>query len=96
MILNLRLRGRSTPRLSEVNLDKINAVLVRRKRAVLMEHLNSVQPLPRLAEIYRAMNGDKEAQKRVSFRDVAGLDNPPTFAEFLRVNRLQTYEEVLR
>lgn len=96
MILNLRLRGRSTPRLNEVDLDKINATLVRRKRVLLMEHLNSVQPLPRLAEIYRAMNGDKEAQKHITFRDVAGLDNSPTFAEFLRINRLQAYEGVLR
>jgi len=37
--------------------------------------------------IYRAMNGDKEAQKVVTVQDVAGLTNAPTFEKFLKWNR---------
>jgi len=38
-------------------------------------------------EIYRAMNGDKEAQKTVTVQDIAGLDNAPTFEKFLLWNK---------
>jgi len=43
--------------------------------------------LERAGEIYRAMNGDVEAQKRVTFQDVAGLQNAPDFTRFLLWNK---------
>ena len=60
--------------------------------------MNSYQPSPRIpefrymtlaqaSEIYRAMNGDKDAQKTVTAQDVAGLDNAPTFEKFLLWNK---------
>ncbi len=50
----------------------------------------------RAAEIFRAMNGDQEAQKVVSLQDVEGLQNAPTFERFLAWNRenLATYENL--
>lgn len=96
MHFRLKLRGKSIERLSRRDWDKIHAVLVVRKRAALMERLDSLYPLPRLAQIFRAMNGDKEAQRGVRIRDVAGLENARTFAEFLQINRFPVYEEVLR
>ncbi len=50
----------------------------------------------RAAEIYRAMNGDQEAQKVVTFQDIEGLQNAPTFERFLLWNkeRLETYEDL--
>jgi hypothetical protein len=43
--------------------------------------------LERAGEIYRAMNGDAEAQKVVTLQDVAGLQNAPTFERFLLWNK---------
>lgn len=99
MTLRLRLRGKSISRLNKSDWDKINAALVARKRAQLMEHLEKVQPIVRLARIYRAMNGDyqlEDPENPVRICDVRGLDNPPTFTEFLRVNHFVGYEEVCR
>ena len=50
--------------------------------------------LRQAGELYRAMNGDLEAQKAVVIGDVAGLDNAPTFERFLLYNkdRLVIYE----
>ena len=51
---------------------------------------------PQAAEIYRAMNGDKEAQKTITPQDVAGLENAPTFEKFLawNKNRFDIVDEV--
>jgi len=46
-----------------------------------------VVSLERAGEIYRAMNGDAEAQKTVAFQDVAELQNAPTFERFLLWNK---------
>lgn len=43
--------------------------------------------VPQAAEIYRAMNGDKKAQKTVTIQDVKGLENAPTFEKFLAWNK---------
>ena len=43
--------------------------------------------LSQAGEIFRAMNGDKVAQKTVTTQDVAGLDNAPTFEKFLSWNK---------
>lgn len=55
-----------------------------------------VLPISRAAEIYRAMNGDQEAQKVVTFLDVQGLQNAATFERFLLWNKeqLETYEDL--
>lgn len=55
-----------------------------------------IVPMSRAAEIFRAMNGDPEAQKIVTFQDLEGLQNAPTFERFLLWNkeRLETYEDV--
>lgn len=46
-----------------------------------------VVSIQRAGEIYRAMNGDHEAQKTVTLQDVYGLQNAGTFAQFLLWNK---------
>ena len=48
------------------------------------------------AEVYRAMNGDKKAQELVTLADVEGLHNAETFEDFIKINRMTTYEQVVR
>ena len=48
------------------------------------------------ALIYRAMNGDKEAETKVMVGEVDGLCNAASFEEFLDINRISIYEEVVR
>jgi hypothetical protein len=43
--------------------------------------------LERAGKLYRAMNGDEAAQKAVSFADIEGLQNAPTFLQFLLWNK---------
>lgn len=47
------------------------------------------------SQLYRAMNGDQEAQKIVTLQDLEGLQNAPTFEKFLLWNKelLETYED---
>jgi hypothetical protein len=47
------------------------------------------------SQLYRAMNGDQEAQKIVTLQDLEGLQNAPTFERFLLWNKelLETYED---
>lgn len=52
-----------------------------------MSYPFSVVSLERAGEIYRAMNGDAEAQKVVALQDVAGLQNAPDFTRFLLWNK---------
>lgn len=46
--------------------------------------------------IFRAMRGEEWAQEHVSLDKVVGLEPAETFAEFLRVNQISGYEEVVR
>lgn len=48
------------------------------------------------AEVFRAMNGDKKAQELVTLADVEGLHNAETFEDFIKVNQMVTFEEVVR
>lgn len=46
--------------------------------------------------IFRAMKGEEWAQRYVTIDKVAGLEPAETFAEFLRINQICGYEEVVR
>lgn len=48
----------------------------------------------RAAEVWRAMNGDKEAGRYVSVNEAEDYVNAPTFGEFLERNtgRIQLFE----
>lgn len=48
------------------------------------------------AELFRAMNGDDDAMARVTIGEVAELRQADTFEEFLKVNNMTTFEEVVR
>ena len=50
--------------------------------------------LAQAAQLYRAMNGDLEAQKTVTLGEVCALENAPSFERFLLYNkdRLIVYE----
>jgi len=63
-----------------------------------IEHLDKVRPLRELALIYRALRGDAFAQRYVSVRRARlyHYDVYMTFYEFIRMNWLPVYEEVLR
>lgn len=47
------------------------------------------------SRIFKAMQGDKEAQRVTTLLEVE-LIPAETFAEFLLINRIRTYEEVIR
>jgi hypothetical protein len=66
------------------------------KRAQLMRRLPELRPVTRLAEIFRAQQGDVDAQKIVSIGEASEYEPARTFEGFLQVNRLPVYEEVLR
>ena len=53
-------------------------------------------PVDQLARIFRASQGDKEAQAVVTMGEVMDFRPADTFAEFLEINRLPVYEKVLR
>lgn len=46
--------------------------------------------------IFRAVKGEEWAQKHVTLDKVIGLEPAETFAEFLRINQICGYEEVVR
>lgn len=45
--------------------------------------------MDRARTIFRAMNGDREAGAVVTWGDVEGLENAPTFEKFLLWNKAQ-------
>lgn len=63
-----------------------------------MRRLDKIQPIVRLATIYRALRGDRDAQREVTIEQVElyHYDVGMTFYEFVRSNWLPIYEEVLR
>jgi len=96
MRLKVRLKGRSMRRLSKIDRQQLLTLLMRRKRALLMQRLPELLPVERLAEIFRAQHGDKEAQRTVTIGEASTNFPAETFAEFLEVNKLPVIEEVLR
>ena len=74
----------------------IGETLQAHKLAAAQRRLEKIRPLAELAQIFRAMIGDPAAQAHVTAGDVAMYEHGPTFSEFLRVNRLPVFEEVLR
>lgn len=70
--------------------------LERHKRFILMRRLYKIAPLMRLALIFRAQAGDREAQCAVSIAEAELYEPAATFAEFLAINDLPAFEEVLR
>ena len=61
-----------------------------------MKITKATQPLPRLARIFRAMQGDHDAQAVVTFAEIELYRPAETFEGFLEVNQLPVYETVLR
>ena len=53
-------------------------------------------PLDQLARIFRAINGDKEAQAVVTLEEAGQFHPAETFSEFIEINKLPVYESVLR
>ena len=53
-------------------------------------------PVDQLARIFRATQGDKDAQAVVTMGEVMDFRPADTFTEFLEINRLPVYEKVLR
>lgn len=51
--------------------------------------------LGELALIFRGMNGDKEAQEKITLGDVEAYIPADTFEEFLEINKLPVFEQVL-
>ena len=48
------------------------------------------------SRIFRAMNGDPDAQMDTTIEEVQGLNQADTFGEFLIINQIRSYEEVIR
>jgi hypothetical protein len=48
------------------------------------------------SRVFRAMNGDEEAQKRTRLDEVIGLKQARTFHRFLRINKIKNPTEVQR
>ncbi len=55
-----------------------------------------IYPLPYLARIFRAMRGDQAEQKIVTIAEVEQFQPAETFSEFLEINQLPVFEEILR
>lgn len=53
------------------------------------------RPIEELALIFRGMNGDKEAQEKVTLGEVEAYIPADTFEEFLEINELPAFEQVL-
>lgn len=66
------------------------------KRRLLMRRLRKLLPVEELARIYRAQHGDKEAQKITTLQECCDYICSDSFVDFLAVNRLPVYEQVLR
>ena len=69
--------------------------LEQHKHAVAMRRLAMLRPLPELARIFRAQIGDPECQD-IDVRVAAMYEPGDTFADFLRINKLPVFQEVLR
>lgn len=54
-----------------------------------------IRPIKELALIYRGMNGDREAQRVVTLGDTEAYIQADTFEEFLEINKLPAFEQVL-
>jgi len=74
----------------------IGETLQMHKIACQQRRLARLRPLGELALVFRAMIGDKAAQAVVPAHVAAMYEHGPTFEEFLRVNRLPAFEDVLR
>lgn len=70
--------------------------LFEHKRKVAALRFYRVQPIHRLAEIFRAMHGDHGAQRVVTIAEVTMYLPADTFEDFLRINGLPVFESVLR
>ena len=75
---------------------KIWHALIIQERRKLMRRLPEIQPIDRLAEIYRAQAGNHDAQRDVTIEEAERYEPSGTFEDFLRVNHLPVYEVVLR
>jgi len=75
---------------------KIWHINLLRDRRELMRRLPEIQPVDRLAEIFRAQLGDHDSQRDVTIGEAERYEPAGTFEEFLRVNKLPVYEEVIR
>ena len=53
-------------------------------------------PVDQLARIFRATQGDKDAQAVVTMGEVMDFRPADTFAEFLEINQCPIFEEILR
>ncbi len=61
-----------------------------------MKITKTMLPLPQLARIYRAMQGDRDAQAVVNFAEIELYQPGETFEAFLEINSLPVYEAVFR
>ena len=70
------------------------------KYQALMERLDRVWPIEKLALIYRALRGDIDTEVRMTVTieqvELYHYEAYMTFYEFIRSNWLPVYEEVLR
>ncbi len=57
---------------------------------------NKAQTIKHASEIYLAMNGYREAQKKVTIAEAENHIHADSFEEFLNVNRIAVYESELR
>ncbi len=72
------------------------ATLESHKAASARRRLEKIRPVHELARIFLAQRGDPEARRRVTVGEAAMYESAETFSEFLYVNRLPAFEEVLR
>ncbi len=54
-----------------------------------------IYPINHLARIFRAMQGDKDAQAVIAIGDVEQFQHAETFSEFLKINELPVFEVIL-
>jgi len=73
------------------------------KFQAIMEHLEKIRPIRELALIYRALRGDEHAMRECARRNINirlvkqyHYEVYMTFYEFIKMNWLPIYEEVLR
>jgi hypothetical protein len=60
--------------------------------------MNTAKPLPldKLSKIFRAQKGDRAVYSEVTLEEVGAYRQAETFEEFLAVNRLPAFDEVIR
>lgn len=60
--------------------------------------MNTPKPLPieKLAKIFRAQKGDRAVYAEVTLEEVGQYCPAETFEEFLAVNQLPAFDEVIR